>query len=153
MFQLGGRSGRLLPVASALGPEHLPLSTSLAEALVLYDWPLNVRELVQLATHLKYCAAELSDLDLPHVAGRLGPLKKVDPAAEAQSISDDAVSDAEEDSAFGAPPPKPLPREEVERLLKEHHGIIARVAAAAGRSPRQVRRWIAQYNIDLKRLG
>lgn len=156
------REDILLLLGSALGPDLPPLSTALAEALLRHDWPLNVRELFQLATHLRYCAAGLGELDLPQVAGRLSlpppssarlqPALPTSPTSPAEPvvISD---SDEEEPVAAGAPPPRPLPREEVERLLKEHHGIVARVAAAAGRSPRQVRRWIEQYKIDPKRLA
>lgn len=146
------REDILLLLSAALGPEPLPLTTSLAESLVLHDWPLNVRELVQLATHLKYCQADLSEFDLPQVEGRLSaPQRPTGPARE-PAPADEADGGAESATGSGPPPPKPLPREEVERLLREHGGVIARVAAAVGRSPRQVRRWIEQYQIDLKRL-
>lgn len=154
------REDVLLLLEAALGPEHLPLTAALAEALVLYDWPLNVRELVQLATHIKYSAADLTELDLPQIAERLSlPARAAAPdspsppsrTAAPEPMPAEELNDPDE-PAGGGPPPKPLPREEVERLLREHHGIIARVAASVGRSPRQVRRWIEQYKIDLKRL-
>lgn len=145
------REDVLLLLEAALGPEHPPLTAALAEALVLYDWPLNVRELVQLATHFKYSAAGLAELDLPQVAERLGRPDPPARAAASEPPPSEDLLDPDEPSGTG-PPPKPLPREEVERLLREHHGVIARVAASVGRSPRQVRRWIEQYKIDLKRL-
>lgn len=144
----------ILPlISTALGPTHPPLTTALAEALVLHEWPLNVRELIQLATHLTYCGGELTEFDLPQVEQRLGVAqwRLTSSAGEPTAAKEDG-DDAKDGSGPSSPPPKPVPREEVQRLLKEHHGVIARVAAVVGRSPRQVRRWIEQYKLDARRL-
>lgn len=138
-------------ISAALGPAHPPLTTALAESLVIYNWPLNVRELIQLATHLRYCGDDLTEFDLPHVEQRLGAQRPSNSSGVPVATKEDS-GDAKDGSGPSVPPPKPPPREEVERLLKEHHGVIARVAAAVGRSPRQVRRWIEQYKLDAKRL-
>ena len=145
------REDILLHFAAALGPAVHRLTTALAEALVLYSWPLNVRELMQLAVHLKYCAADALELDLPLLAERL----MQSPSAAGNGgvpLSADSLGNGDARAAVqgASPPPKPLPREEVERLLHEHHGIVARVAVAAGRSPRQIRRWIEHYGLCAK---
>lgn len=150
----------LLLLKLQLGPAHPPLTTALAEALLLYDWPLNVRELVQLAAHLRYAVGKSEELDVWMVKGRLPlsqpPLPETAPAEPAQAphLSPDQVPDQEPDQVPDlderGPPARPLPRAEVETLLRQHHGIVTRVAAAVGRSPRQIRRWIDQYGISYK---
>lgn len=137
----------LLLLELSLGPAHPPLTTALAEALLLYDWPLNVRELVQLAAHLRYAIGKSAELDLWMLKGRL-PISQ--PLPEAAPSELPQVPPPEQDLDELGPPSRPLPRAEVETLLRKHHGIVTRVAAAVGRSPRQIRRWIDQYGIDYK---
>ncbi|MBZ0117697.1 MAG: Fis family transcriptional regulator, partial [Sandaracinaceae bacterium] len=56
----------------------------------------------------------------------------------------------------GGPPPelpdssraKPPDRAELEELLARHHGVVADVARAVGRSRKQVYRWIQQCDLD-----
>lgn len=123
----------LLLMAHALGPRSLCMTARLAEALLLYPFPFNVRELNQIAKDLMASGEDL--LDLPLVAERLTAPLQVGGLVK-QAESPQAVSK------------QPLSREVLLRLLSEHHGVIARVAKAAGRSRRQVMRWLEQYQLD-----
>lgn len=128
------REDLLLLLRHAMGSPMPAMTARLAEALLLYSYPFNIRELNQLAHNLRASGEDL--LDLPLIAERLAmPLSVESPL---DSRGEDAV-----------PLPKqPLPKEVLLRLMEEHHGIIARVAQAAGRSRRQVMRWLAQHQID-----
>jgi transcriptional regulator with PAS, ATPase and Fis domain len=128
------REDLLLLLRHAMGSPMPAMTARLAEALLLYSYPFNIRELNQLAHNLRASGEDL--LDLPLIAERLTiPLP-------AESPSDDGSQDAV------SLPKQPLPKEVLLRLMEEHHGIIARVAQAAGRSRRQVLRWLAQNQID-----
>ena len=50
-----------------------PLQPALAESLLLYDWPWNVRELSKVATELRVRGAKLPQLTLDLVESRLRP--------------------------------------------------------------------------------
>lgn len=136
------RREEILPLfRQALRPPR-PLSARLAEALVLYPWPLNVRELLQLVAELNVSHSDEPLLDLPHAVSRLqlgdlcsgySPQQTAANPAQRRPTATDAAHEQHRDM--------------LERLLCEHHGIIARVAQAVRRSPRQVRRWMADYGL------
>lgn len=144
----------LLLLRAQLVDPAIALTPRLVEALLLYRWPLNVRELVQLAGHLRVAARTDPLLDLPLLTDRL--LAPLDRAAGMQ-----VPLLATELAAASIPPGSPEPdakpdllstatmpsRETMVRLLQEHHGIINRVAKVVQRSRRQVYRWMEQYGI------
>lgn len=131
------REDILLLLAHELGSKSPPMTARLAEALLLYPFPFNIRELFQLAQELRSSQDAL--LDLPLISDRLST-----PPHSQTAEASDAPRDADE-----LPLPKaPLSREVLLRLMQEHRGIIARVAQAAGRSRRQVMRWLEQHQID-----
>lgn len=139
------REDILLLLLHHLGQNARPMTAQLAEALVLYRWPFNVRELIQIAANLELCPDEL--LDLPLIFERLS--FSVDPSATPRQLPAEHLADVRDKTPVPTSPPKqPLPREVLVRLMEEHHGLIARVAAAVGRSRRQVSRWLEQYQID-----
>lgn len=153
------REDILILLLHALASPTVTLTARLAEALLLYPFPFNTRELFQVAHELR--SSGDSPLDLPLISERLAasppsampsdirsavPMEpavpRVDPvAAERADAQDDAAS----------LPKQPLSREVLLRLMEEHRGIIARVAQAAGRSRRQVMRWLEQHQIDANR--
>lgn len=106
------------------------LSADLAEVLLLHDWPFNVREVQQMATHL-----DVEGADLPVWAPEL--------VRERLSfLSDGGV--AEE-----APAARVTPSQEVlAELLIRHEGVVARVARELGRSTKQVYRWMSRHGMD-----
>lgn len=124
------------------------LSARLAEALVLYAWPYNVREVMQLADELRSHGAESGALDLPAVAERLNV--DAQPGPLGNDPDEDAPRDELSDSERPSEASQRLSRETLVRLLQEHEGAIAAVARAVGRSRRQVSRWLADYGLRRK---
>jgi transcriptional regulator with PAS, ATPase and Fis domain len=69
---LRARVEDVLPIAiGALGENAPPLSADLAEALLLYEWPYNVRELLKVAAELRIRGGGASVVELGLVAVRL----------------------------------------------------------------------------------
>lgn len=113
----------------------VPLFTArLIEALLIYHWPYNVRELKQVAALLRMNFQPGKALDLPLIADRL--LTEERPPAEERAPKDESSL------------PEAPSREILLRLLAEHQGVVSRVAAAVQRSHRQVRRLLEKYGID-----
>jgi transcriptional regulator with GAF, ATPase, and Fis domain len=97
-----------------------------ARALLLYRWPLNVRELEQCiagAAALTASEVELSSVEPPRTARTPRPLS----AEEAQR------------------------RERLVALLRAHGGNVTAVARELGKARFQVQRWLKRYGLDPKR--
>jgi DNA-binding NtrC family response regulator len=125
------REDILLLFEAALGEPTPRLSPQLAEALLLYGWPYNVRELEKVASELKIRSPDARSLHLEPIAERL----RAAPGEDA------------------AEPGGPIPsREELLRLLRTHHGVVAKLARAAGRSRKQVYRWLEHHGLDPKQF-
>jgi len=130
------REDVLLLLRHALGDPKARLTPALAEALLLHAFPYNVREVFALASQLKVAGAEVHDLDA--VADRLVAAPAAEPEPE-----------REEDEEEREPPPD---RDKLLGLLKAHRGVVSDVAKAMKRSRKQVYRWIAHHQIDVKAL-
>jgi DNA-binding NtrC family response regulator len=134
------REDVLLLLVHALGARARPLTPRLVDALLLYSWPFNVREVFAVAQQLHIQGTGDEPFDLPLVADRLG-------AAPAPPPPQPAPPPAA-DSDDGGPAPD---RTGLEALLEAHHGVVSEVARAVGRSRKQVYRWIAAHGLDAKR--
>ncbi|HEY5926775.1 MAG TPA: sigma 54-interacting transcriptional regulator [Kofleriaceae bacterium] len=111
-----------------------PMTAELCEALLLYPWPFNVRELRKLAVDLRVRGEGQEVLDLDLVQNRLKT------ASDSTARPAHAAPSEQRDS--------PPDRGELERLLRDHHGSIADVARATGRSRKQVYRWLEIHGVD-----
>ena len=120
---LGSRREDILPL---MGLSE-PMSPELAQALLLHQWPLNVRELRSVANELRL-RAQGGLLDLELIAHRLP-----EPAL-----------------AVELPGEGPPDREALRALLAQHKGVVVQVARATGRSTKQVYRWLKAYELDLE---
>jgi DNA-binding NtrC family response regulator len=109
----------------------------LAEALLLYEWPYNVRELLKLAELAKIRSSGKEPIDLPLLADRL--------QAQSQEEEEEASSVVGPSKASEAR--VPLTRDVLERLMAEHRGVISRVAEAAGRSRKHIRRLLVDFKL------
>ncbi len=110
------------------------LSPALAEGLLLYHWPFNVRELRKVAVEISLRARQAKALTLDMIRHRLPGI----PTYEAGEIS-------------SSRPLNLTPTDEdLRRLLVEHEGNISIVARETGRSRTQVYRWLEQLGIDPK---
>ena len=111
-----------------LSPEKaVSISPAAAEALLTYDWPLNVRELEHaLSSALALSRGEAVETEhLPRavVAG---------PRAPAELTREEAAH-----------------RGELLELLREHRGNLSAVARVVGKGRTQVRRWVSRYGFHL----
>jgi transcriptional regulator of acetoin/glycerol metabolism len=108
-----------------------PLTIEAAEALLLYDWPQNVRELKH--------AAERARLFLDRSDA-------VEPAALPAAVQKGPAEPREvEVVALDGEPTK----EELEAILREHGGNVAQISRATGKHRQQIYRWIEKYGLDL----
>lgn len=141
------RREEILPILFATFDQHTPprLTPRLVEALLLYEWPFNVRELIKLGRVLRLHAAEYPVLDLPLVAEHLGAWAEAPPAkASADPAAAPAESSCRPEVTASAPP---IELAVLDRLLREHQGVLERVAQTLGRSRRQIRRWMDAYGL------
>lgn len=93
------REDLLLLLMEALGEKAPRLAVPLVEALLLHDWPYNLREVAAVASQLRVCAGDAAVLGLEIVADRLS---RAVSARSAQAVQ----------SAQAAPPPEAAPRAE-----------------------------------------
>jgi transcriptional regulator of acetoin/glycerol metabolism len=140
------RRSDILGIAHALAGGALDMEGDVAEALLLYDWPWNVRELKQV-------------LEAARVRAGTEPLalRHLDPAVRApietrkrlSSPSLPAVS-----MAAPVPPTLSVPRDrtpnrdDLEKLLAWHKGNVSQIAAFFGKERAQVYRWLRRHELD-----
>jgi transcriptional regulator with GAF, ATPase, and Fis domain len=105
---------------------ELALTTSFVEALVLHDWPLNVRELRAVMRRVSLLDPSVTALRAAHLPPEVRP-REAAPAADA-----------------GEPPTK----EALEKVLEQMGGNVAQVAQHYGRSRMQLYRWLMKYGIE-----
>lgn len=142
---LRSRSEDVLPLLSHFFGDRPNLTPRLAEALLLYEWPHNVRELMQLANELRRKTQKESELDLPLIEDRLQPKARgrVHPAEQqAVVMNDSSGSLSSENTAVEGPR---LTREALERLGKETNWNVSRMALAFRLSRRQLSRWLDTF--------
>jgi DNA-binding NtrC family response regulator len=117
--------------------DKLRLSPEAGTALLLYDWPFNIRELAQ---HLKRAAVLTED----------GVIRKthVLPASEGDE------AEPEYDEVARLPSIRPLSseeaklREELVLKLAQYDGNLADVARSMGKARMQIHRWLNRLGID-----
>lgn len=123
---IGTLLGALLARAS-FAPHLLTLERQAARALMLYPFPLNIRELEQALRG----AVALAD-------GREILLKHLPEAIRSYRPQDNPWSP--EDEAL---------RARLAELLSKYRGNIAAVGRAFGKAPLQVRRWCQRLSLDI----
>jgi DNA-binding NtrC family response regulator len=132
---LGLLVANLLQAAS--GASRVPtLATAVGRALLRYSWPLNIRELGHCLSRACALARGGGSIELSHLPA---PVRD---ALDA-NIDGPASTDPEADDA--------RLRAQLEALLVEHRGNIARVARALGKARMQVHRWLKRFEIDPER--
>ncbi len=146
------REDVLLLLLHALGAS-IRLTPRLAEALLLHDWPFNVREVLAIAQQLRIRSADAEPFDLPAVADRLGlgaaPAGSTRPQSS-PSLRPPAPVAAEADEVDDDSGPVP-DRASLEALLEAHRGVVSEVARAVRRSRKQVYRWISSHGLEVER--
>jgi transcriptional regulator of acetoin/glycerol metabolism len=130
---LASRREEVLPLfAQFLGAQHPPLSTEAAEAMLVYAWPQNVRELLHAAEHAKLFSKNTEKIELSALPPQLHSQKTTPSLAIAEP-------DEEIDS---------LSKDELEELLRAHGGNVAQIARATGKHRQQIYRWLRRDGLD-----
>jgi transcriptional regulator of acetoin/glycerol metabolism len=115
--------------------EQVSFRPEAARALLVHDWPMNIRELEK-ALGTAVVLARGAPVDLEHLPEavqrslREGP--KLDEAEDARPLTSDETRH----------------REELVALLEEHGGNVSAVARKLGKARMQIQRWIKRYRID-----
>jgi len=127
---------------SASGAQITP---DCAEALLIYGWPYNVRELEQVLTAIESAVRQRGTLDLTDlpqrirhkVESRLEPVQVVhSPPSPLLDMRRNAVPTADE----------------LQAAVRAYNGNIARVASFFRKDRRQIYRWAAALGLDIQAL-
>lgn len=142
------RDDVLMLFAHALGSPLPRLEVELAERLLRYSWPFNVRELLSLAKQLRIRGgAGPYTLELAEAQLGLESASPSAPAPAAPAPAAPAALLAAEGDEEREPPPD---RARLEELLRRHRGVLADVAREMSRSRKQVYRWIHHHGLDVE---
>jgi len=115
------------------------------QALCLYDWPRNVRELETVIREALLLRRGTGPIELQHLPS---VVRRVYAGVAAnESVSDRAAEPASARRQRRAAPS----REQLERLLRDHRGNVADVARALDRQWAVVHRWIKRQGFDANR--
>ena len=118
---------------SALGPDLPPPTADLVETLLIYSWPGDMRELVELATELRVRGSGLDALVTELVSPRM--------RGHLESAPHDPLTEID----VRRPTPS---RQDLEGLMMIHGGEVDAIAEAMGRSRLEVMGWIQKHELD-----
>jgi len=119
--------------------ERLTVSHEALRALLLHDWPFNVRELEQALAVAMAFARDGERLKLSHLP------EEVQRALEHGDSDGEAVEARRPARRRGGPPS----RDELVRALEQHGGNVSAVARELETTRMQVHRWAKRHDIDL----
>lgn len=140
------RRADILPLFSHFAAERggadIPYTSDFAEALLIYDWPQNVREVAKLAMRLVRLCAEGDEFDSSMLPARIADRVLNRRLGDAESTAalmepDDRVSEA-------APT-----RQELLAMVEAERGNVQAIARANNWHRMQIYRWAKRYGIDL----
>ena len=123
-----------------LGTPVTRMTHALAEALVICDWPYNVRELLAVAREAAISFNSQDLLDVAAFKSRLHVGQSGDPGRP--------------DGRLRTPtnPGRPVEFEVLRRLLVENGGNVAVVARSVGRSRKQIYRWLLKHGLSAEQF-
>jgi transcriptional regulator with GAF, ATPase, and Fis domain len=107
--------------------DRIGLDGEVAEALLSYAWPQNVRELEQCLSAAVALSGD-GEIELQH----LPPSLRSGPPAPAVATTGDPL------------------REALIASLREHHGNVSAVARTQGKARMQIQRWLKRYQLDAR---
>ena len=136
------RRADILAIAGRAVDGMPPLHADAAEALLLNDWPYNVRGLLQTLSAAVVRAQGAQRLELAHLPERI--------RAPIDARSEGLVSTSRSEAPLellvrreGTPS-----QADLERVMAHHRGNVAQVAAFFGKERAQVYRWVRRYGLD-----
>jgi DNA-binding NtrC family response regulator len=113
---------------------RLSIAADAAEALLVHDWPYNVRELRNVVEGAMRPVRGDRAIEIEHL-----------PAALGQRLAERMLEPAAALPLGRAPES----REELERILRQHDWNVTKVATLLGRDRKQIYRWCETLGIDL----
>jgi DNA-binding NtrC family response regulator len=129
----------VLGLARAFLPADVKLSPTAAEALLLHDWPFNVRELASVVAAAALRAGD-GVIRVAHLPAALG--ERVAARAKPGESAAEPPLEALVDRA--ATPG----RIELELVMKRFRGSVALTAEFFGKERRQIYRWLERHDLD-----
>jgi transcriptional regulator with GAF, ATPase, and Fis domain len=141
---LRARREDILPLAQRFlrRGKDMALSTDVAEALLAYRWPLNVRELQHVIAASKLRASGEDVLKLQHLPPSIGKLRAATYCAGASDAPEIPLS-------LLVPPDRTPSKDALETVIARFSGNVLRVAGYFGKDRRQIYRWAERHQLDL----
>ena len=133
---LGLLVAAILQKGAREGTAEISFTAEAARALLLHDWPHNIRELEKCVTG----AAVLSGggrIDLEHLPDEVHAASEGGPSAQPSPSPSEPRS--EEDRKLC---------DELVAQLRAHHGNVTQTARAMGKARTQVQRWLRRCGLD-----
>ncbi len=122
-------------LVAALGEGSPPLTIDLIETLLIYGWPGDIVELIEVASELRIRGAGLDALVTELVSPRL----------RGRRTGSRLIDDPQTEVDVRRPVPS---RPDLEGLMTIHGGDIDAIAAVLGRSRMQVMAWVRHFDLD-----
>jgi len=112
---------------------HFDWSATCLEKLLLYDWPINIRELHNVMRRMTLVDDEVSTLRSAHLPKEIRKRvrSRTDDALRASAITVHVVPS----------------RAELEDLLERYGGNVARLAEHYAKDRRHIRRWLSRHDL------
>ncbi|MBZ0234092.1 MAG: hypothetical protein K8M05_17310, partial [Deltaproteobacteria bacterium] len=142
---LRARRDDILRLATAWLAQHAPgmtLSPAAAEALCLFNWPYNVRQLEQVLGASVVRAEQAGVIAVDHM-----PTNVAEPLLSRLGVTLPPV-DASALVLDVDPTQANPPAQDLEKALRHFAGSVADVAVFFNRDRRQVYRWLRKHGID-----
>ena len=137
------RRAEILALASEFVP-GVRFSPNAAEALLLADWPRNVRELRSVVEVAALVAKDRTQIRSRDLAERLPEAVRL--------VRERGGASRSESEAPQGPHPLAERREELLALFEKHRGNVSKVAQELGKPRAQVYRWLGTLGLDPKQF-
>jgi transcriptional regulator of acetoin/glycerol metabolism len=124
-----------------LGDPTLEISTDAAEALLVHDWPWNVRELEHAMVAIASSARVKGILTMELLPAPLQQPFDSRGQAHGPPPGWNALLDVRRDRTPSS--------EDLQRVLSHFGGNVSHVASFFGRKRRQVYRWVEQFSLNV----
>jgi DNA-binding NtrC family response regulator len=132
-------------VVRTAGVTHAQATPRAARAILTFDWPFNVRQLIK-AIEAALTLANDGTIELDHLPMRVRESARAPATTGAPGMSPASV----------AKPLDPEDRELCERLvntLRAHGGNVTRAAQALGKQRQQMQRWMRRFGLRAEDYG
>lgn len=148
------RRHELLQLAHAFARQHdaeLTIDVDAAEALLLWTWPFNMRELQALISELVVMGGKAPRLDLAYLS-HARPQLAAAIVKRADAPLDGALAPHPVRSVLPTLPQPKLDRVRLRSLMEEHAGNVSQVAKVLGKPRAQIYRWMEALGLSAEQF-